>query len=157
MNNSSYLCRIIILIIDMSRPKKVRVMSCLPAISGFKPYGFNGKKTSKGAVFMLCEEYEALRLNDYEKCNQTQAAKIMQVSRPTFTRIYLSAREKIALAFMEGRRIIIEGGKVEYDKDWFLCNDCKCSFNKIDENIDICPLCGKKNIEEYSSEINNTK
>ena len=94
----------------MPRPKKIRRMTSIPTVSGFKPYGINNAKSKENAVFLLCEEYEALRLNDYEKCNQCEAAVIMQVSRPTFTRIYMSARQKIASAFIEGRQIIIEGG-----------------------------------------------
>lgn len=137
----------------MSRPKKIRRMTSIPAISGFKPYGDTVASFKKDAVFLLCEEYEALKLNDYEKCNQCEAAAIMQVSRPTFTRIYLSARQKIAAAFIEGRQIIIEGGKVQYDQNWYSCNDCKCSFNKMEEIPIKCPLCRSKNIQEYSSEI----
>jgi uncharacterized protein len=137
----------------MSRPKKVRRMMSVPTVSGFKPYGDTITSSKENAVFLLCEEYEALRLNDYEKCNQCEAAVIMQVSRPTFTRIYLSARQKIAAAFIEGRQIIIEGGKVQYDQNWYLCNDCKCSFNKMEEIPVKCPLCSSKNIQEYSPEI----
>ena len=137
----------------MSRPKKIRRMSSVPVLSGFKPYGLTSTKVKDNSVFLLCEEYEALRLNDYEKCNQCEAAAIMQVSRPTFTRIYLSARQKIASAFIEGRQIIIEGGKVQYDQNWYLCNDCKCSFNRMEEIPEKCPLCSSKSIIEYSPEI----
>ncbi|MDD2489353.1 MAG: DUF134 domain-containing protein [Bacteroidales bacterium] len=139
----------------MPRPKKIRRMTSIPTVSGFKPYGINNAKSKENAVFLLCEEYEALRLNDYEKCNQCEAATIMQVSRPTFTRIYMSARQKIASAFIEGRQIIIEGGKVQYDQNWYLCNDCKCSFNRVEETPEKCPLCGSKVFQEYSPEISN--
>lgn len=101
----------------MGRPQKVRRVAQAPSVSGFKPYG-GALPNKKEAVFLLCEEYEALRLNDYERYNQCEAATIMQISRPTFTRIYISAREKIATAFVEGRQIIVEGGKVEYEQGW---------------------------------------
>lgn len=139
----------------MSRPKKIRTISSIPSLSGFKPYGLNIKNPNNEAVFLLCEEYETLRLNDYEKCNQVQGAIIMKVSRPTYTRIYLSAREKIAKAFIEGRQIIIEGGKVEFNQDWYYCNDCNASFNIIDDIETTCPLCNRNNTIEYTQEINS--
>jgi uncharacterized protein len=134
----------------MSRPQKIRKITKLPTVSGFKPYGSINSSNKQKAIFLLCEEYEALRLNDYEKCNQCEAAAIMQVSRPTFTRIYLSAREKIATAFIEGRKIIIEGGKIEYGNDWLFCENCGCVFSKENgDNPKTCPLCGAENISEY--------
>ncbi|MFV0330752.1 MAG: DUF134 domain-containing protein [Dysgonomonas sp.] len=135
----------------MSRPHKSRKITQPPIISGFKPYGGTSRQQKGEVVFMLCEEYESLRLTDYEKCNHSEAAKIMQVSRPTFTRIYISAREKIAKAFVEGKQIIIVGGKIEYDNDWFHCLNCECTFNKLTETTSgNCPLCGGENINPYS-------
>ena len=136
----------------MSRPHKTRKITQPPTVSGFKPYG--GTKSQQGSevVFLLHEEYETLRLSDYEKCNHLRAAQIMQVSRPTFTRIYIAAREKIAKAFVEGRQIIIEGGKIEYDKDWFACKSCGCAFNKQMEVPCNCPLCGSDDINQYNSD-----
>lgn len=124
-------------------------MTSIPTVSGYKPYGENARRGEKNAIFLLLEEYEALKLNDYENRIQCEAAQIMQVSRPTYTRIYMSARQKIATAFVEGRQLIIEGGKVEYSKGWFLCNDCACLFDKMEKDELICPLCKSKNLEEY--------
>jgi hypothetical protein len=68
----------------------------------------------------------------------------MGVSRPTFTRIYASARQKIANAFVEGKQISIEGGKVYFDSDWYQCQSCGCYFNNPEKDIKVeaCPLCG---------------
>lgn len=135
----------------MSRPHKSRKITRKPIISGFKPYGGTGPQRKREIVCLLCEEYESLRLSDYEKCNHTEAARIMQVSRPTFTRIYIAAREKIAKAFVEGKQIIIEGGKIEYDNDWFCCLNCECTFNKLtDDTPSHCPLCGSEGVNPYS-------
>ena len=49
------------------------------------------------------EEYEALNLCDYELLNQAEAARLMKISRPTFTRIYESVRRKIARTIPGGR------------------------------------------------------
>jgi len=82
-----------------------------PSIKGFKPYGLDSEGTAAEPVTVLFEEYEALRLSDYDSLNHHQASVMMGVSRPTFTRIYASALQKIAVAFVEGRQITIEGGK----------------------------------------------
>jgi predicted DNA-binding protein (UPF0251 family) len=60
------------------------------------------------AVFLKLEEYESIRLVNYNKLPQDQAAVQMNVSRPTFTRIYNNALEQIAKAFIEGKAIEIE-------------------------------------------------
>ncbi len=128
------------------RPKLVRKISFMPIISGFKPYGENVTNKDGESVFLLYEEYEALRLNDYEKHSQCEAAMIMEVSRPTFTQIYMSARQKIAKAFVEGRKIIVEGGKVELDSGWYWCNNCNAMFSLKEEKETVCALCGSNKV-----------
>lgn len=133
------------------RIKKLRKVLNPPPVKGFKPYGgeTGGKQTP--AVTMLFEEYEALRLCDYDMYNHHQASVLMGVSRPTFTRIYASAREKIAMAFVEGRQISVEGGKVYFDSDWHQCSSCGSYFNNPERELEIesCPLCGSEDINGY--------
>ena len=57
-----------------------------PTIKGMSVTGVRGRKSNE--VFLLLEEYEAIRLLDYQMMNQEQAAWEMKVSRPTLTRIY---------------------------------------------------------------------
>lgn len=76
------------------------------------------------SIVVHYDEFEAVRLLDYEGLMQEQAAEMMQVSRPTLTRIYESARRKIARAFVEGKMITIEGGNVEFSGEWFRCKRC---------------------------------
>ena len=132
------------------RPKTIRKISFIPAVSGFRPYGDNVNKSNKACVFLFYEEYEALRLNDYEKHSQCESAEIMQVSRPTFTRIYMSAREKIAKAFVEGLRIVVEGGKVELDGNWYVCQKCKAIFSTANGESLICALCGSSDVQPWA-------
>jgi predicted DNA-binding protein (UPF0251 family) len=119
-----------------------------PDIKGFKPYGVQTGKTENDAVNLLQEEYEALRLSDYVRCTHEEAAIEMGVSRPTFTRIYASALQKIARAFVEGRQIQIQGGHVYFDSSWFYCTRCRCHFNEPHMNSPPgkCPLCGDPNV-----------
>lgn len=131
------------------RPRNIRKISFMPTVSGFRPYGENVKNSDNKCVFLFYEEYEALRLNDYEKHTHCESAAIMQVSRPTFTRIYMSAREKIAKAFIEGLRIVIEGGKVELDGNWYVCQKCKAVFSTEHGEAACCALCGSKDIQPY--------
>ena len=106
----------------MPRPKKNRKISHPPLMQGFKPFGI--PRNRLGAVTLLYDEYEAIRLLDYEGLNQDQAAERMNVSRPTLTRIYEQARKIIAQALVEGQMINIEGGNVLFDKEWFRCRRC---------------------------------
>jgi len=49
-------------------------MSRLPGISGFKPYGGT---SGNDKVFLYLEEYETLRLCDYEMLNHLEASRAM--------------------------------------------------------------------------------
>ncbi len=136
----------------MARVKIPRKVANLPSVKGFKPYGSDSDSNKKEPVILYFEEYEALRMCDYDMYNHHQAAILMNVSRPTFTRIYASARIKISKAFVEGRQIEIERGKVYFDSDWYHCNTCGCDFNNPDKNILIqnCPLCGSSSVMRYA-------
>jgi predicted DNA-binding protein (UPF0251 family) len=108
--------------IKMARPHKSRKISNPPKMKGFKPYGMPMCKIEP--VILKLEEYESIKLVNYDRLPQDQAAIQMNVSRPTFTRIYNSALELIAKAFIEGKAIEIEGGNYELEKDWYRCRKC---------------------------------
>lgn len=119
-----------------------------PHFKGFRPIGLN---EDKHTIVMNFEEYEAIRLSDFELLSQVEAANIMNISRPTFARIYESARRKVAQAFVEGKPIVFEGGKVYFDSEWFSCCSCGCWFNHPlkDQDVKKCALCGSDKIEQY--------
>lgn len=123
----------------------------MPKVSGFKPYGDGVQELKNEILFLHFEEYEAMRICDYLKLNQEEGAEMMGVSRPTFTRIYMSAREKVAKALVEGLTIKIEGGKVIFDSDWTLCSFCGAEYTReshLSQNngkLSKCPLCGHIN------------
>lgn len=133
------------------RPLRLRKISNPPIISGFKPYGNKDPQEIPETLFLHIEEYEAIRLCDYEMLNHNQASIIMNVSRPTLTRVYARARQKIAQALVQGCQIIIEGGKIYFDSEWFTCSDCGCYFNNPEKQIEIkeCPLCKSTRISNY--------
>lgn len=137
----------------MARPKRFRKMLNPPLFKGFKPYG--GYGDNDDPVVLLLEELEAIRLLDYEGMSQVEAAEMMGVSRPTLTRIYDVARRKVASAFTEARSIIIEGGKVIFDDQWFRCLHCHSTFNNpaSDKRILNCPVCGGIKIEHLAGNL----
>jgi len=130
----------------MSRPKRLRKMTRPPQFKGFKPFGYYGHENDP--VTLHLEEFEAIRLIDYENLSQMDAAKIMNVSRPTITRIYDSARKKVARSFAETRSLMIEGGRVYFDEHWFSCMFCYSTFNNPQPETEIhtCPVCGGNKI-----------
>jgi predicted DNA-binding protein (UPF0251 family) len=126
----------------MARNKKDRLIQMAPHFCGFNPKGVQSKPGSK--VSINFEEYEALNLCDYELLNQAEAAKLMNISRPTFTRIYESVRRKIAKAFIEGSSIIFEDGNSSVS-DWLKCSNCQITFTVLDNSNKSCPFC-KSNV-----------
>jgi len=69
-----------------------------------------GLPPSAGEEILKVEELESLRLKDYLRMDQAEAAERMGISQPTFHRIISEAHRKIAQAFVEGKAIKIEGG-----------------------------------------------
>ena len=90
------------------RPKKTRWIKCLPGERYFRPRGKRTKKLED--VHLTLDEFESVRLADLEELTHLAAAKLMKVSRPTFTRILSSAHKKIAEGLVHIKSINIEGG-----------------------------------------------
>ncbi len=128
----------------MPRKKRNRKIQFPPVIKGMSVYGIRGRRANE--VILRLEEYEAIRLLDYQNLTQEEAAVHMDISRPTLTRIYEEARNKVATAFVEGRGIIFRGGDIYFEKNWFKCNECMASFNSHTDEIPDCPVCGSKDI-----------
>jgi PHP family Zn ribbon phosphoesterase len=86
-------------------------------------------------VILKFEEYESIRLVNYELLPQDVAAKQMNVSRPTFTRIYNRALKTIARSFVEGKALEIEGGNYKLDNDWYRCKKCYKLIQGIENHV----------------------
>lgn len=128
----------------MPRKKRSRKLQAPPVIKGMSVYGMRGRRSKE--VILLFEEYEAIRLLDYRKMTQEEAAKHMDISRPTLTRIYEVARQKVAEAFVEGKDIIFRGGNFYFDENWYKCTSCKASFNNYSEANPVCPICNSSSV-----------
>lgn len=132
------------------RRKRYRRISAPPSIKGYKPIGI--PRTQIGEIILLFEEYEALKLADYENLTQEEAAKRMDISRPTFTRIYDHCRKKLAQAFIEGLAIIIEGGDVSFEKNWYRCKTCYTVFHSEDGAK--CYSCDTSDLDNINEKFN---
>jgi predicted DNA-binding protein (UPF0251 family) len=95
----------------MVRPKECRNIAVMPGDNYFKPLGI--------PLIHLCEvqlgldEFEAIRLADFESLYHAEAAKRMGVSRTTFGRMVSKGRHKIAEALVMGKALKIQGGAVK--------------------------------------------
>ncbi|MCU4175647.1 DUF134 domain-containing protein [Carboxylicivirga sp. N1Y90] len=128
----------------MPRRRRLRRIVAPPGFKGFKPYGHVENKT---AIDLNYEEYEAIKLADYDLMNHAEASKLMGVSRATFARIYESARRKIAKALVETSEIKAVYGNAHLDNDWFVCNKCHARFNLPNSTENACPICQSEVIE----------
>lgn len=90
------------------RPKKTRWVKCVPGERCFKPLCKPLKKLE--GVYLALDEFEAVRLACLEELKHINAAKLMRISRPTFSRILTAAQRKIADALVNIKAIRIEGG-----------------------------------------------
>lgn len=105
----------------MPRPSKPRIIGAQPEICNFKPRGIPAKKLK--AVNITLDEYEAVRLADYEGLSHEDASVLMNISRPTFSRLVEKARVKIATFLIEGTELSIAGGNVTFQERG--CSMCK--------------------------------
>ena len=90
----------------MPRPKHPRHIASEPLIREFRPDSGPGHDL----VPLSLDEFEAIRLIDYQGLDQSQAAQIMNVSRQTVGRILKSGRYKQAKALVEGQGLKLGGG-----------------------------------------------
>jgi len=127
----------------MARPEKCRLVFQPPKMKGFQPFGL--KSSNIGVVKLKFDEYESIKMIDYDNLSHISAANKMNVSRPTFTRLYNKALKKIAKALVEGCSIEIEGGNYLLNTDWYRCNRC----NKLIEGLENHVKC--KNCPKFSS------
>lgn len=93
----------------MPRRKGFRRICFCPEASYFRPRGVPASYLKE--VELGEDEWEALRLADFEGLEQTESAKQMKVSQSTFQRILKKGRKKTASALVLSRAIILKGGE----------------------------------------------
>lgn len=92
------------------RKKKVRYIQEMPPVSQFSPRGRPGRPDE---IELKVDEFEALKLADYQGYDQAEGAVAMGISRASFGRILRNARKIVATAMVEGCSIRIRIGDVQ--------------------------------------------
>lgn len=138
----------------MPRPPKCRRVEFEPQFTYFKPAGV--PKWQLEELVLSVEEMEAIRLKDLEGLEQEDCAERMHVSRPTFQRVLISARRKLAEAIIAGKAIRIEGGNYRIAHGPFMCQSCRFEFlvphrSGQDQEVS-CPNCGQKAVPGIEKE-----
>jgi hypothetical protein len=86
----------------------------MPDKNYFKPRGIPTVDLEE--IVLSLDEFEAIRLADYEQLYQEEAAAQMNISRQTFGRIIEAAHKKIADVLLNGKALKIEGGEVNLNE-----------------------------------------
>ena len=120
-----------------------------PRINQFKPSGIPAR-TLKNIVLTI-DEYEGIRLADYQGLDHSDAAEQMGISRPTFSRLIEKARNKVAQALIDGMMLTIEGGNFDFIHNLYRCEDCGDTINlPAGDILNECPECGSQNLSDFS-------
>lgn len=129
----------------MPRRRCCGIIDEVPSCRCFVP----DPKNDTEMIKLQFEELQALKLKDIGIMDQGECAKAMGLSRQTFQRILLSARQKIASALVEGRTILIEGGNFMLKNRVFECLGCgnvwevePCTDGGKHGYEIVCPKCG---------------
>lgn len=131
----------------MARPVKWRKIENMPTAPYFTPAEEANDSLPENVLKL--EELEAVRLKDLEGLEQEECASKMEVSRPTFQRILISAREKIADSLVNGKTIRIGGGNFTRNICPVKCAGCGKKWSESLEHLEqvktgeyVCPSCG---------------
>ena len=92
--------------------RRCRRVGQQPTFTSFGPANA-GSNTPEEAILSV-DEFEAVRLKDLEGFDQSECAERMEISQPTFHRLVVSARRKIADALTHGKTIQIQGGNYRF-------------------------------------------
>ncbi len=96
----------------MSGRRRCRRVGFKPAFTSFGPAAAG--LTEPVETVLTVDEFEAVRLKDLEGLDQSECAEKMDISQPTFHRLVISARKKIADALTHGKNIKIDGGHYRF-------------------------------------------
>lgn len=92
------------------RRKKVRYVQSMPSIAQFSPRGKPGRPDE---AELRVDQFEAIKLADFQDCDQSEGAVAMGISRPSFGRILREGRKVLADALVNGKTIKIRIADVQ--------------------------------------------
>lgn len=135
----------------MPRRKLCRNLQGPPCCGSFKPKGIPSRFLK--VVTITLDEYESIRLADYENLEHEEASLKLGVSRSVFTRLVDAARKKVAIAIVEGCELTIDGGEYHFENKHFRCLGCYHLFDlplNSDDPTE-CPKCKSINLENLNT------
>jgi predicted DNA-binding protein (UPF0251 family) len=136
----------------MREPYRKRRINLPPRFTNFKPSGVPRKFLE--TIELTVDEFEAIRLADYQQMEHQQAAEEMNISRPTFTRLIEKARQKLAQVIIEGKELLILGGNIDFVHTLQRCRDCGDEqIQPINGPPAECPECGSENIQDLAQKF----
>ncbi len=88
-------------------PRRCKHRNCrkLDGERNFKPSGIPAYELEK--VELKLDEFEALRLCDYDGLSQIEAGEVMGISRGTIQRLLISGRKKIVDVLLNTKELTI--------------------------------------------------
>ena len=117
---------------SVPRPRKCRRVCCLPENTQFYPEN----KNDEDPIVLRVDEYETIRLIDFEGLSQEECSEYMDVARTTVQQIYADARKKVAQVLVLGKELKIQGGHYQLCHRKSCC--CRCEKEKANENRNSC-------------------
>jgi len=129
----------------LPRPQKKRIVRQPPIHTGFKPTGVRSRFLKPLALTL--DEFEAIRLADYEGLDHADSAREMEISRSTFSRLVERARGQVAEFLIHGGHLQIDGGEVHFQSNVLRCSDCgELLHTNFDSDQATCASCGSTNL-----------
>ena len=133
----------------MGRPEVEKKVGEPPLFDVYKPAGVRASEL--GTVELSLDEYEAIKLADYNGLEHAEAAIKMGIARPTFTKLITRARTNFSKLLVEGAVVTIAGGKVHFQMNRYKCSNCgKISAVEVNEELKKCPYCDSLDIESLA-------
>ncbi len=127
----------------MSRPQKQRKVCTLPVSTKFEPQNTCGKNS----LNMTIDEYESIRLIDFEGLTQQECAQQMEVARTTVQAIYASARKTLAACIVNGHSLTIGGGEYKVCEHRNRSCGCGCCCRRCRNKTNLTEKLEKKTNE----------
>lgn len=140
----------------MTRPRKTKIVHGLPIPASraiFKPAGIPLSMLAINNVTF--EELEAMRLVDGESKSQADAARMMDVSQPSISRLLMTGRQKIIDAIISGKAVRISGGDFKLAFRGFGCLGCDNKWEIAEDDAvapEKCPRCASNDIYSLKKE-----
>ncbi len=141
----------------MTRPRKTKIVHTAPIPANraiFKPAGIPLSMLAINNITF--EEFEAMRIVDFESKSQYDAAASMGVSQPSISRLLMTGRQKLIDALVSGKAVRIGGGDFRLAFRGFGCLGCENKWEIAENNAlapEKCPKCESNEIYALKKEL----